>query len=347
MKYKIIKSIENLKRLININKSLSMKIMAGLIIIITIMVVSSCFKETKNGNSAGNSNNLGIAVQDGKWIYYIDIDGDEEVGICKVKTNGKKSEKVIEGSISHLNIVNNYIYCIEYDESEMRNNLIKVKTNGKNKEILARDLDTDIITVTDKWVYYFKNDNLYRIELKGTDREKVSSKNISYYQIEGDWIYYIYSSENSEYIAKMKLDGEDSQRIAKATDDIHFETLYVKGGKIYYITSKHNDYYDNDYYLFKMNKKGEKTEKVCKLDTNIQDINMQEDTIYYTVTESYDSYVIKSIEYNGTEKKTIKKSEMALNINVVDNWILFIGTNEDYDTVMKMVSLDGKKEKNL
>lgn len=347
MKEKVIKSIEFIKKLINVNKSLSMKIIAGLIIIIAIIVIASCFKGTEIGNSAGNSNNLGIAAQDGKWIYYIDVDGDEQVGICKVKTNGKKTKKVVEGNMSHLNVMDNYIYCLEYDEDEMQNNLIKVKTNGKNKKILARDIDEKTITVTENYVYYFKNDNLYRVELNGTDREKVSSKNISYYQIEGNWIYYIYTNEKAEYIARMELDGEDSQRIAKADEGINFETLYVKGGKIYYVTSKHNEYYDADYYLYKMNKKGEKVEKVCKLDTNLLDINMQEDKIYYSVTESYDSYVIKSIEYNGTEKTTIKKAEMALNINIVEDWILYLGINEDYDTVVKMVSTDGEKTKNL
>lgn len=347
MKEKIMKEINSAIRFISDNKSLAMKMLAGLIILITLLVIASCFKGTKYGNSAGNINNLGLAVQDGKWIYYVEVDGNEPVGICKVKTNGKKTEKVAEGSMYCLNIVDNYIYCLEYNEDDTQYDLIKIKTNGKKKEILARDIDEGTITVVDKWVYYNKNDNLYRVKINGTDREKISGKNISYYQIDGKWIYYVYENENSQYIAKMKLNGEDSKRIAKIDEDSYVESLYVKGGKIYYITLNYDNNYDIDYYLYKMNKKGEKIEKVCRLDTNIQHINMKENVIYYTTTEDYDTYEIKSIKYNGTANTTIKEVEAVNNINIAENWIFFVSTNEDSDTIMKMVSIDGKKEKEL
>ena len=169
----------------------------------------------------------------------------------------------------YLNVVDNYIYCLEYDEDKEQNNLIKVKTNGKKKEVIATDIDEAAITTVDDWVYYFKNDNLYRVELDGEDREKISNKDIEYYQIEGNWIYYIYD----DYIAKMKLNGEDSQKIAKADDSEYFDSLYVKGNKVYYIMSKLDDNYDWKYYLYKMNKDGEKAEEVCMLDENIYDSN--------------------------------------------------------------------------
>lgn len=273
MKEKLVKGFEFIKQFVNTNKPLCMKIMAGIIVIIAILVVASCLKGTKYGNTASNSGNLGLAVQDGNWIYYIEIDDDEPVGICKVKNNGKKVKKVAEGEFSELNIIDNYIYCIE--RSDGKDNLIKMKTNGKNKEILARDIDNEQITATDKWVYYYKNSYLYRVKLNGTDREKISERDIEYYQIDGNWIYYIYNKENSTYIAKMKLNGEDSQRIAKAGDNENYDSLYVKNGKVYYIVSKRDDSYDYVYYLYKMNKKGQKQEKICKLDKNIKYINMR------------------------------------------------------------------------
>lgn len=347
MKEKLMKSIEFIKRFVNTNKALCMKIIAGMIIIIAILVIASCFKGTKYGNSVGNNSNLGLTVQDGKWIYYVEVDDNEPVGICKVKTNGKKTKKIADGYMYNLNIIDNYIYCLEYDEEDGQNNLIKIKTNGKNKEILASDIDETQILVAGKWVYYSKNDNLYRVKLNGTDIEKISEKMISYYQIEENWIYYIYEKGKSEYIAKMKLNGEDSQRISKADSEEIYEALYVKNGRVYYIVSKMDDSYDSQYYLYRMSKKGEKVEQICKLDTNIQFINMQDDRIYYTVTEDYNNDIIKSIKYNGTDKQTIKKSKSASNINITKDWILFIGINEDYDNQMKMIRTDGEKEKNL
>ena len=346
MKEKVMNFLKLSKEFCLANKSLVMKILAVVIVIIAIIVIASSLKGTRNGNLASNSDNLGLAVQDGSWIYYVEVDDEEPVGICKVKTNGKKTEKIADGYMYNLNISDNYIYCLEYNEDEERNDLIKIKTNGKNKETLARDIDENQIMVSGKWIYYYKDDNLYRVKTSGTDREKISEREIEYYDIDGNWIYYIYENDNSQYIAKMKLDGEDATRIAKA-DEEEYETLYIKGGNIYDIASEETDSYDRDYYLYKMNKKGNKEERICKIDTNIQYINMQEDKIYYTITENYSDSTIKCIKYNGTDKTTIKKTEYAMNINVVEDWVIFLGIDEDYNNSMKMISIDGEDEKDL
>ncbi len=346
MNEKLMSGINSLKQFITTKKSMCLKIVAVLIILIAIIVIALSFKGEKIGNTVGNSNNYGIAMQDGKWIYYMEFDDDEPVGICRVKNNGKKIEKVASGEFQGLNIIDNYIYCLEYEDSDY--NLIKMKKNGKNKEILARDVDDETsVTVTDKWVYYSKNDNLYRVKTNGTERTKVSEREILYYQISDNWIYYIYETNSAEYIAKMKLNGEDSEKIAKVEDDEEFEALLVKGSKIYYVKSERNDDLDYEYYLYKMNKNGKKQEKVCKIDDNISNINMQEDYIYYTTTNNYEDYSIKCMKYNGTDKTTIKKDYMVSSINVVKNWVVYVTVNGDNESMMKMVSLDGEKEKEL
>ena len=104
-------------------------------------------------------------------------------------------------------------------------------------------------------------------------------------------------------------------------------------------------FYNKD--IYKMNKKGNNTEQICKIDTNIQYINMQDDAIYYTVTEDYEDSTIKYIKYNGTDKTTIKKTEYATNINVVKDWVIFLGMDDDYNSLMKMISIDGEEEKDL
>lgn len=339
MKEKIMKII--------LNKNLCLKILAGIIIIIAILVVTSCVKKTEYGNSNGNNNNLGLAVEKGKWIYYINMDDNEPVGIAKVKNNGKKTEKVIDGNIYGLNIIDNYIYCVEYDEDDSQYNLIKVKTNGKNKEILARNIDESPIMAVNKWIYYQKNRALYRVRTNGTNRENVSNKNISYYHIDNDWIYYIYKREGSQYIAKMKIDGEKSEKISKAEDNMTYESLYVKGGKVYFIVAKQNENYDSTYYLYKMNKKGSNKEQICKIDANCIYFNMQENAIYYTITEDYNEYTIKYIKYNGTGKTIIKETKASSYINITKDWIFSIGVDSNLDSVTTMISIKGDKEKEL
>lgn len=345
MKKNLIEILKNIKNIILTNKKITMEILAGIIIIVTILVIASCFKTNKFENSTGNNNNLGLATQAGNKIFYVDIDDGEIVGICKMNKNGKKTEKISEGMLSNINVMGNYIYCIESENSEK--NLIRIKTNGDKREILARDIERGAITVTEKWIYYYKNNNLYRAKLDGTDKEKISEKDILYYQIEGNWIYYIYKNDSSKYIARMKLNGTKAERIAKAEDTEDFETLYIKNGKIYYISAILEENYDYTYYLYKINKNGNKKERICKIDTNVQYINMQEKNIYYTTTTDYNTYTIKSIKYNGTDKTTIKKTGELTGINITEDWIIYLGTNDDNDNVLKMIEHNGDKEKDL
>ena len=38
---------------------------------------------------------------------------------------------------------------------------------------------------------------------------------------------------------------------------------------------------------------------------------------------------------------------MATNINLTEDWIVYLGINKDYDSVMKMITIDGEEEKSL
>ena len=157
----------------------------------------------------------------------------------------------------------------------------------------------------------------------------------------------IYSIEGSQYIATMKLNGKKATRISKIDTGMQCQALYVKGKNIYYLVTGTEDNVDKEMYLYKMNKKGEKITKICKIDSNLKEINMQEDAIYYTVMNDYENYTVKSIKYNGTNKTTIKKAKALDNLNVVKKWIAVNTINEDYDTIIQIISKDGQKEKNL
>lgn len=79
------------------NKKLSISIASILIIIVFIIILAMCLKEPQYGNTTGNAYNQGLVAQSKKWIYYIETDNNESVGICKVKQNSKNTKKIIEG----------------------------------------------------------------------------------------------------------------------------------------------------------------------------------------------------------------------------------------------------------
>lgn len=84
------------------NKKLSISITSILVIIILIVILRICFRDPKYGNTIGNANNQGIVAQNNKWIYYIEMDNNETVGICKVKQNGKNTKRIIDGKYMRI-----------------------------------------------------------------------------------------------------------------------------------------------------------------------------------------------------------------------------------------------------
>ena len=110
--------------------------------------------------------------------------------------NGKKTEKVADGYMYNLNIVDNYIYCLEYNEDEERNDLIKIKTNGY--------WDTNHSWVDSGFTWTESGNSSYdtNLELSGMSSrvkgdlslDQVKS-NINPEQINGKWFWNAYPND--------------------------------------------------------------------------------------------------------------------------------------------------------
>lgn len=322
---------------INEHRKLALRILAGLIVVVTIFVISSVFKSDKIGNTAGNLiMNHGMSAEAGKWTYYIEFDDNEPTGIYKVKTNGTKTVKVKSGYFEYINVIDKYIYCLEKDEEKNQYNLVKMKTNGNKKETLARNIDYGPITASGDRVYYFKDKNLYRVKTNGSNKEKISEKNISYYEVVGKSIYYIYQNDDSSYIATMKTNGKNNTRIGKL-DNSKYISLHVKGNKVYYIVFDE----ERNYKLYKMNKNGMKEERIYSFQGSISNVNMQDKAIYY-VSENK----ISTINYKAGDKETIKKVENIEAITIAEKWI-FYSNKQEGDISLERMTINGKKEQSL
>lgn len=322
------------------HKKIALRILAMLIIFITIITISSVLKKDKVGNTAGNLiANHGISAESGKWIYYIGFDDGEPSGIYKVKNSGSNSKKVTSGYFEYINVIDKYIYCLEKEEDKEQYNLVKIKTNGNKKETLAKNIDYAPVTATEKRVYYFKDNTLYRIKTNGSDREKISDKKISYYEVCGNMLYYIYENDGDSYIAKMKLSKKENIRIGKL-EDSKYLALHVKGSKVYYIVLDEN----KNYKLYQMNKNGENEKRIYSFSESIKNINMQDDAVYYIVQSGKDG--ISKINYKAGDKATIKKAEELETFGISGKWIFYV-ENKDNDIMIERITTKGKKEQSL
>ncbi len=336
MKEKIVKLKNKFIELIKKNKILSI-IIAALILIILVVIIVVCTR-TQEGNTTGNLINLGFSVQKGGWTYYLGFSDSTNDGIYKINSSGNKKEKISDDYGLYLNKSGNYLYYIDLNSDEY--NIVRIKTNGEDKQIVEQDVDLAKVSVIDNWIYYFKDNKLYKVKTDGSDKQILLDRSITNYQIEGEWIYYSYRSNGKYIIAK--TDGEDTQRI----DSDASSTFFVDGKNIYYIYENYNT--DDDTYsyeLYKVETDGENKEKIADISGQVDTLGVNFDGkyLYYTKTDEEDNVAIYKIRINGEEETKITDiSTYSTNININNGWIYYTDINDDGDSDIFRIKTNGE-----
>ena len=165
---------------------------------------------------------------DGEWIYYTYKNNGKYI-ISKVKTNGEDNIKISEDAGATFFIKGNYIYYTyeRYyeDNGEYKNELWKVKINGKNKKKIAdlsEKIYIDSINFNENEIYYLEKDEeaklaIYKINLKNKEETKVVEINgyVTYLNIIDNWIYYPDVDENgNDTMFRIKTNGKDKQKLS-------------------------------------------------------------------------------------------------------------------------------------
>lgn len=313
-------------------------IMAIIILAIIIIGIISLMFKTKIGNLSGNLNNRGFSVRKGGYVYYLGFTESKTDGIYRVKVNGKNKKKISDDYGLYLNVSGNYLYYLEASNDNYTSyNIVKMKTNGKDKEVIVEGVDTSKITVINNWIYYFKNYQLYRVKTNGKNKEQISNKSMENYEIVGNFIYYSYMNDGKYVIAKMKTNGEGVTRI----DTDASKTFFVNNNDIYYIRQNADS---SLYELYKVKINGEAKEKIADIsgDIRLDSINFDGKKLYYTKTNEDGTLSIYSIRTNGKdETKIVDTKGYSTMINVNKNYIYYTDKNDNGDSDMFIVKANG------
>lgn len=335
LKNKFISFIKN-------NKILS--IIVGAIILAIIITIIICSKQ-EIGNTNGNLINLGFSVQKGNWTYYLGFKDSINDGIYRINTSGSKKEKISDDYGMYLNKCGNYLYYIDLKSDEY--NIVRMKTNGEDKEIVEQDIDIAKITVVDNWIYYFKGSKLYKVKTNGNDKQVLLDQSIENYEIKGKWIYYSYINNGKYVIAKTKTNGEDTQKI----DVDASKAFFVDGKKIYYIYQNYNsDEYTINYELYRISVTGENKEKVADISGQIdtQNINFDDSNIFYTKIDEDGNSAIYKIKTNGKdESKIVDIKTYTTSININNGWIYYTDQNDNGDSDIFRIKINSEDKEKL
>ncbi len=340
MKDKIINLKNKIISFLLKHKKISIITLIIVLIIIAIIICVLCTK-TEIGNTNGNLNNVGFTTKNGKWIYYQGYNNSMVDGIYK--SNGTKTEKILDNYGIYLNNSGKYIFFVDAEDNSIK----KIKNNGKNIKTIVEDIDIDMMTVIDNWIYYFDDSNFYKIKTNGKDKKILLEKTIENYQIVGNWIYYSYRSNGNYIIAKMKTNGENNTKI----DEQAGKNFFVDGNKIYYIYEQQNS--ENNNYsceIYKLKTNGKNKEKIADIsgNVNVDTSNYSENFMYYTKRNDDDKLAIYKIDLKQmNETKIVDINGYSTYINVYKNWIYYPDQNDNGDIQMFKVKTNGENKQNM
>jgi len=152
---------------------------------------------TENTKIADISDFMGQMKVSGDWIYYV-----AGSSMYRMKTEGTGQAKIADGKIGMITVKDDWVY---YDEpsGEKTHVLMKVRADGTDRTRLLEN--SSIVSIDGEWLYFDRDDGLYRSKLDGTEAAKLNG--VKMWNLIGIWGDYIYYSEYEGPVYRISLDG--------------------------------------------------------------------------------------------------------------------------------------------
>ncbi len=269
----------------------------------------------KGGNTSGNISNSGYAAPAGEWSY-VSLDNS---GLYKIKNDDSQRIKLLEPTVSCLNIYGDWIYYVNdyYASEEEKQRLYRVKADGSSKTKLLTD-KISYLSLWGEWLYYINesdNNRPYKMRVDGKGKKKLSNDKISGMIVEDGWIYYQKTSDKNLY--KMRTGGTDVKILA---DDAATDSIMVKvENRIYY-----EAYSDGKNTINKVDLDGRNKSSIIQARVNA--MNYVGKSIYY----SDFSGNLYRLDENQRIRTKIGYS-MGEYLNQSNDWLYYTIFSEDYE----------------
>lgn len=321
-----------------------------LIIAVAIILIGYWYfsqNSKKIGNTMGNIQGYGYAVEGSDWIFYsIPDEKAEYMNIYKMKKDGSESTLICDKdwNVSSLNLVGNWLYFIAYeqssDEQSTESKIYKMKTDGSDMQLITEDVTVNsyVITVIENEIYYINDEyQVCKISVNGGDSSLVSEDKNGFLAIYDGWIYYPDYSTEDYIICKMKLDGSEKQQI---TGEVMYD-LNVVNDTIYFVNKDGN--------FCKVSANGGDITVISEV--SIYNANISKEYVYYMRYDNPEAqdYIVGlyRMKLDGSEEQKLKTfSNYSSFINVVGDWVMY-SDNDNDNGYMGMAKIDGSEDKNL
>lgn len=292
----------------------------------------------KQGNTAGNLNNMGlVSMQDG-WIYFLGVYRQREDGSDFTVINDDGA-----GPKFYVNAVGNWLY---YQDPAAGGYIHKIQADkdfenpnsGWTKAVSINNVLSKNITVVGDWIFYINQSDgnkIYKILADGTGNQKLSNDASDFINIVDDYIYYANLDDSSRSavgrVYKIRTDGSGRQKISE--DDGC--NLNVVDGWIYYGNAS------KGHTLWRMKPDGGGNQLLV---SGLQggSWNVVGDMVYGRIA---DDQSLSKLELTSDRSWKLNDETTGL-VNIVGDWIYYINGQVPPAPICKMRT-DGTEKKIL
>jgi hypothetical protein len=195
-------------------------------------------KPVNIGNMIENLNNFGYATYDNDSIYYVSTDEKGISNLYKSDFQGENKKILRNGIFTHLNIINGWIYCVNFSDGK----IYKINTDGEQAQKM-NDKSTSFLLAYDNKLYFIgdwneSRNNLFSMNLDGTDLITLSDEKVSKIYIYNNAIYMASSPNINEKgsFSKIELGKNNKEQIFNYGYGIDWFCVY--NDYIYYVEGR-------------------------------------------------------------------------------------------------------------
>ncbi|MCY6355153.1 DUF5050 domain-containing protein [Clostridium sp. ZS2-4] len=250
---------------------------------------------------------------------------------CKLTLTVEDVKGNTAGNIVNVAMVaksNGWIY---YTNHADEGKLYKMQVDGNNKTKVSNDIPL-YINVVDDWIYYcnlLDYGKLYKIRIDGTGRTKLCNDLAEEIIVENQWIYYANAAEDYK-LYKIKNDGTNRTKL----NNDYSANANLANGFIYYTNCSDN------FRVYRI--KADGTGRTALNNDKSGFLNVVDGWIYYENLS--DSSKIYRITTSGTNRAKVSDQSGSF-LNAADGWIYYTNLNNN-NSLYKM-KIDGTSNQAL
>jgi len=253
---------------------------------------------------------------------------EKKFEVSKEKEDGKKGIKVEIILLIIIAVALVVLCCVKFSNGSLEIGTSRVETRiGDNVgNTIGNIRNYGYGTIQKNWIYYIAPNEeitgygIFKVKTDGTDNQELfmQEDGIVSLNINGDYLYFISMSSETNKIYKIKTDGTELTLLNDTDVDMYCYEIYVVNNNIYYFGA--------DYDIYKMDLKGEN--KTLVSDTKTGYLGITDKYIIYNQYIDEESSEIETyiMDLKGENKKPLVEGERTYSTDIQGNYVYY--TNE-------------------